>query len=74
MHYYDLIDNDVLTQDPLKESDILNNNPEKSLPIAINQNYCVIKIELKYHKSANVNSGINSIIEKHTKKKIWFLP
>lgn len=64
-----LIDNGVLFQDPLKENDIQNYKSEKSLAIAIDQNYRVIKIEPKYHKKAIFYSAINNVIERYIKKE-----
>lgn len=63
----DLLDNDVITHDPKKENEIINNKPVKSLSIGIDQNYRVIKLEPNYNKQAFINIGKSFVIEKHTK-------
>jgi hypothetical protein len=63
----DLLDNDIIAQDPKKENEIINNKPIRSLSIGIDQNYRVIKLEPNYNRRAFVNIAISFVIEKHTK-------
>ncbi|OPY37460.1 MAG: Restriction endonuclease [Methanoregula sp. PtaU1.Bin051] len=72
----DLIDNEVITEeeDPVGFQEVIKNKPLKSISIAIDQNYRVIKIDPKYNKKALKNSAISYVIEENTRNDLGFIP
>jgi hypothetical protein len=61
----DLLDNDVIIHDAIKEHEIINHKPVKSLSIGVDQDYQVIQLEPNYKSQAAQNSAKIYTIEKY---------